>query len=256
MATTDRPIYRNAPEFRWHASSYVNGMHPKPAESPKLLDQVRQACRLRHYSPRTEDAYRLWIRRFILFHNKQHPRTLGPADVTTFLSSLATRDEVSASTQNQALCALLFLYRSVLGQPLPETLDGLVRARTPATVPTVLTRSEVRAVLAKLTGAPALVASLLYGSGLRLLECLELRVKDIDFETRQLTIRQGMGRKDRVTMLPLSVVPTLAAHLEDVRRLHQADSQGGRGRVVLPHGLATKYPNADRSWAWQFVFRD
>lgn len=229
-------------------------MRPKPADPPKLLDQVRHACRVRHYSPRTEDAYCLWIRRFIVFHNKQHPRELGAAHVAAFLSSLATNDDVSASTQNQALCAILFMYRTVLNQPLPNAMDGLVRARKPTTLPTVLTRSEVRAVIGQLTGTPALIASLLYGSGLRLLECLELRVKDVDLETRQLTIRQGKGRKDRVTMLALSTVPQLRAHLDTVHQLHQTDLRQGLGRVVLPHRLADKYPNSDRSWAWQFAF--
>lgn len=220
---------------------------------PKLLDQVRTACRVRHFSRRTEDAYVGWIRRFILFHQKRHPSTLGATAVTAFISSLATDSLVSASTQNQALNALLFLYRAVLQREL-EPFHGIVRARTPVTLPIVLTRDEVRRLLAELHGVPRLVASLLYGSGLRLLECLELRIKDVDLARREITVRRGKGNKDRRTVLPSTSVPSLEAHIARVRTLHEADLARGFGRVVLPDALRAKYPNADRSWPWQFVF--
>jgi integron integrase len=226
---------------------------PSGARRPKLLDQVRTACRLQHFSRRTEEAYTGWIRRYILFHQKRHPSTLGALHVTAFLSSLATDRHVSASTQNQALNALLFLYRSVLHREL-EPFHGIVRARTPVRLPVVLTRDEVRRVLAALEGVPRLVASLLYGSGLRLLECLELRVKDIDLERCEITVRRGKGGKDRRTVLPSSSVPTLATHLARVQSVHDADLARGLGRVVMPDALRVKYPNADRSWPWQFVF--
>ena len=219
----------------------------------KLMEQLRRACRLRHFSRRTEEAYCLWSRRFIVFHAKRHPRELDAADVSRFLSSLATDRHVSASTQNQALSALLFLYRVVLVQPLPP-LPHVERVRTPPRLPVVLTRTEVRELLGQLSGVPWLVAALLYGAGLRLLECLELRVKDVDYEQMQITIRQGKGRKDRMTMLPSFVSPNLSEHLARVRRIHDADLKAGFGRVVLPNALAVKYPGAATSWPWQFVF--
>ena len=225
-----------------------------PSPHPiKLMDQLRRACKLKLFSPRTEEAYCLWTRRFIVFHAKRHPRELDAAEVSRFLSSLATDRHVSASTQNQALSAILFLYRVVLGQPLPP-LPAVERVRTPARLPVVLTRTEVRALLGQLAGVSWLVAALLYGAGLRLLECLELRVKDIDHEQRQITIRQGKGRKDRVTMLPLSVAQGLTDHLGRVRRTHDADLKAGFGRVVLPDALEEKYKGAATSWPWQFVF--
>jgi integron integrase len=209
--------------------------------------------RVRHRSRRTEEAYVLWIRRFIVFHGTRHPRDLGAADVASFLSALAVRDQVSASTQNQALCAILFLYDHVLATPLgqvPEIARAAVRPR----LPVVLTREEVRALLRKMDGTPRLVARLLYGSGLRLLEALALRVKDIDVARHQIIVRSGKGDKDRVTSLPLSARSDLDAHLERVRALHARDLAAGLGRVVLPDALARKYPNASREWAWQFVF--
>ena len=182
----------------------VREASPPPSPRPRLLDRVREAIRTRHYSRRTEKAYVHWIRRFIFFHDKRHPAEMGPAEISAFLSSLAVRDKVAASTQNQALSALLFLYRDVLGVDLPW-LDDVVRAKRPQYLPVVLTRDETRAVLQQLTGVPRIMAFLLYGAGLRLLECCRLRVKDVDFATNQIVIRDGKGRKDRVTMLPAAV---------------------------------------------------
>jgi len=218
-----------------------------------LLDRVRAAIRVKHYSRRTEKAYVGWIRRFVLFHGKRHPATLGAAEVTAFLSHLAVRRRVSASTQNQALCALLFLYREVLEMDLPW-LDELVRAKRPQRVPVVLDRAEVRALLAHLHGTPWLVASLLYGAGLRLLEAMRLRVKDVDFQRREIVVRDGKGAKDRRTLLPGSVRRPLAEHLRRVRRQHVADLATGRGEAPLPVSLARKYPAAGREWGWQWVF--
>jgi integron integrase len=214
---------------------------------------VRAAARLRHYSRRTEAAYVAWIRRYIFFHGKRHPAELGAAEVTRFLSSLAVEGRVAASTQNQALGALLFLYRDVLELDLPW-LDGVVRAKRPERLPVVLTREEVAAVLRPLTGVPRLMASLLYGSGLRLLECCRLRIQDIDFARNQIVVRGGKGDKDRVTMLPAVVKADLARHLQTVRAQHERDLQRGAGWVELPGALARKYPNAGREWVWQWVF--
>ena len=220
---------------------------------PKLLDRVRHAVRARHYSRRTEKAYVHWIKRYIFFHGKRHPAEMGAAEVTAFLTALAVRDRVAASTQNQALNALLFLYREILSVELPW-LDDLVRAKRPQHLPTVLTRDEVRAVLERLDCTPRLMALLLYGAGLRLLECCRLRIKDVDFATNQITIRDGKGGKDRMTMLPRTVKADLAKHIERVRALHQRDLRQGAGWVELPWALARKYPNAGREWAWQWVF--
>ncbi len=220
---------------------------------PGLLDRVRAAIATRHLSRRTEEAYVFWIRRYIVFHGKRHPATLGGDDVTRFLSSLAQERRVSASTQNQALSALLFLYRRVLGVDLPW-LDGLVRAKRPVHVPVVLGREEVLAVLSRLSGAPWLMAALLYGAGLRLLECLQLRVKDVDFGRREIVVRRAKGGRDRRTVLPRVVERPLAAHLARVRRQHEDDLSRGGGWVELPDALARKYPNAGREWAWQWIF--
>lgn len=220
---------------------------------PRLLDLVRRALRTRHYSPRTEAAYVGWIRRFVRFHGLRHPAELGGAEVTAFLSNLAVEGVVSSSTQTQALSALLFLYREVLEQDL-GWLSDLVRARRSVRLPVVLTRAELRAVLGELAGVPRLIASLLYGSGLRLLEALEMRIKDLDFGMGEIRVRQGKGRKDRVTMLPASLVPPLRAHLEVVRALHQSDLRQNAGRVPLPDALARKYPQASVAWGWQYVF--
>jgi integron integrase len=235
------------------AALAVHEADPAAAPKPRLLDRVREAVRARHYSRRTEMAYVNWIKRYIFFHDKRHPAEMGAPEVTAFLTSLAVHDKVAASTQNQALSALLFLYRAVLAVELPW-LDDVVRAKRPQLLPVVLTRDEVRAVLQRLDGVPRLMAVLLYGAGLRLLECCRLRVKDIDFATNQIVIRDGKGRKDRVTMLPAAVKPGLVTHIQRVREQHQTDVRHGAGWVELPGALARKYPNAGRDWAWQWVF--
>ncbi len=234
------------------ATLAVRETSPAHAPKPRLLDQVREAVRARHYSRRTE-GYIHWIKRYIFFHGKRHPAELGASEVTAFLTSLAVHDKVAASTQNQALSALLFLYREVLSVELPW-LDDVIRAKRPQHLPVVLTRDEVRAVLQRLDGAPRLMALLLYGAGLRLLECCRLRVKDVDFATNQIVIRHGKGGKDRVTMLPAAVKAALIAHLEHARKQHQADLRHGAGWVELPSALTRKYPNAGRDWGWQWVF--
>jgi len=214
---------------------------------------VRAALRTRHCSPRTEKAYVGWIRRYIFFHDKRHPAEMGAAEITRFLSALAVQRNVAASTQNQALSALLFLYREVLEQELPW-LDDIVRAKAPERIPVVLTREEVQAVIDALDGPFRLRGLLLYGAGLRLLEALRLRVKDVDFGRSQITVRSGKGGKDRVTMLPAAVRRDLAKYLEVVRSQHEADIQAGAGWVELPWALARKYPRAGREWIWQWVF--
>lgn len=221
--------------------------------SPRLLDQVRELIRIRHYSIRTEQAYVQWIRRYILFHHKRHPRELGADEVTAFLSYLAVRRNVAASTQNQALNAILFLYRDVLKCTLPW-LEDVQRAKKPQRLPVVLTRDEVRAMLAQMQGTAWLMAALIYGGGLRLTECLRLRVKDIDFQYRQLVIRDAKGQKDRVTLLPQNLFDPLRNHLVHVRALHEADLREGFGCVYLPFALSQKYPAAERDWGWQYVF--
>jgi integron integrase len=224
-----------------------------PAQSPRLLDQVRAAVRMRHYSHRTEKAYVGWIRRFILFHGKRHPAEMGKAEVTRFLSHLAVATKVSASTQNQALSAVLFLYRDVLRTEL-DWLDGVVRAKRPQRVPVVLTREEVRAILDRLHGVERLMASLLYGAGLRLLECCRLRAKDVDLPRRELVVRDGKGAKDRVAPVPMRLVDPLAEHLDRVRRQHEEDLRQGAGSVELPFAIERKYPRAAWEWGWQWVF--
>jgi integron integrase len=214
---------------------------------------VRDAIRRLHYSRRTEEAYAHWIKRFIYFSGRRHPAGLGAAEVTAFLNNLARERNVAAATQNQALSALVFLYREVLGSALPW-LDELERVRRPARVPTVLSPGEVERLLAAMAGTKWLMASLLYGAGLRLRECLRLRVKDVDFAYRQIVVRDGKGAKDRVTMLPASVIEPLRAHLDRVRKLHEEDLARGVGDVELPHALARKYPRAPREWGWKFVF--
>lgn len=229
------------------------GPAPPAAVRPKLLDQVRDAIRTRHYSYRTEEAYVGWIRRFILFHHKRHPAEMGKVEIEQFLTALAVERHVSASTQNQALAAVLFLYRQVLACE-PGWLDDVVRAKRVERLPVVLTREEVQALLAALDGVPWLMAMLLYGSGLRLMECLRLRVKDIECARHEILVREGKGNKDRVTMLAAAVQEPLGRHLERVRRLHERDLRAGFGRVQLPDALARKYPNAAREWGWQWVF--
>lgn len=218
-----------------------------------MLDQLWQAIRTRHYSYRTEEAYVHWARRFIYFHGKRHPRELGEREVTAFINHLASGRGVASSTQNQALSSLLFLYKAVLGRPL-DWLDGLQRAKRPARVPTVLSAAEVQRLLNELDGAKWLMASLLYGAGLRLRECLKLRVKDVDFDYRQLIVRDGKGGKDRVTMLPQAAVEPLKQHLERVKALHERDLAAGYGDVELPDAIARKYPRAAHDWGWKFVF--
>ena len=220
---------------------------------PKLLDQVKQAIQTRHYSPRTEEAYVYWMRRYILFHGKQHPSTLGAPDLSRFLTWLAVERQVSASTQNQALSAVLFLYKHVLAIDI-GAVPSVVRARTPERLPVVLSREEVAAILKQLTGTMRLIVMLLYGSGVRIEECVDLRVKDLDFDRQQIIVRQGKGRKDRVTMLPSAAREALTKHLEEVRRIHERDLAKGFGRVVLPFALDRKFPNAPTEWRWQFAF--
>src|SRR2546427_10114188 len=219
----------------------VRDSSPITPRPPKLLDRVREANRLRHGSRSTEKSYVGWIRRYILFHGKRHPAEMGAPEVTRFLSSLAVQGRVAASTQNQALSALLFLYRHVLHQDLPW-LDDVVRAKRPSPLPIVQTRDQLRAVIFELDGTPRLMATLLYGSGLRLLECARLRVQDIDFAMNQIIVRDGKGAKDRVTVLPDVAKAPLARHLQRVKRQHEADLAHGAGGVELPWALARKYP--------------
>ena len=214
---------------------------------------MRAEIRLRHYSRRTEEAYVLWIRRYILFHNKRHPSAMGGDEVNTFLTKLAVEDNVSASTQGQALSALLFLYRNVLHEPLPW-LEDLVRARRPVRLPVVLTADEVAAIIERLSGQSRLVVQLLYGSGLRLLEALMLRVKEVDFGRKQIHVRDPKGRRDRMTMLPRAIVEDLKEHLERVRALHRRDLDEGCGAVWMPDALRRKLPKAEKEWGWQWIF--
>jgi len=219
----------------------------------QLMTQMRTALRSRHYSRRTEQAYCLWAERFIRYHDYRHPGDMGEPEINAFLTHLAVEEHVAASTQNQALAGLLFLYRYVIGRPVGE-LVGVIRARKPARLPVVLTHDEVRAVLEQLDGDTWLMASLLYGAGLRLTECLRLRVQDIDFSRGEVTVRDGKGGKDRVTVLPQSLRVPLQAHLRTVRRLHERDLAAGWGRVQLPDALERKYPRASTDWRWQWVF--
>jgi integron integrase len=225
----------------------------------RLLDQVRDAVRLKHYSIRTEEAYINWVKRYIVFHNKRHPAEMGAPEIEAFLTHLAVKETVAASTQNQAFSALLFLYREVLHQDLGP-IDAL-RAKRPRRLPTVLTREETLRLIGCLSGTHQLMAKLLYGSGLRLMDCLRLRVKDLDFERRAIIVREGKGGQDRVTVLPDSLMPALQEHLQRVKALHDHDLAHGYGSVHLPDALARvylpfgdKYPNADREWGWQYVF--
>lgn len=222
-------------------------------DSPKLLDRMRTEIRLRHYSIRTEQTYIEWARRYIFFHNKRHPKDLGAAEVHAFLSHLAVERNVSASTQNQAKAALLFLYREVLAMELPW-LDEVIAAKNKKRLPVVLTQVEMRKLLDGMSGTTGLIARLLYGTGMRLLEGLRLRVKDVEFSRREIIVREGKGNKDRVTVLPENLMLPLQAHLEKVKTLHERDLDAGSGAVFLPDALAVKYPNAAKSWGWQYVF--
>lgn len=226
---------------------------PTPSAPKPLLDQLRDAIRLKHYSIRTEDAYHAWVKRFILFHHKRHPKDMGAPEITAFLTHLATHDNVAASTQNQALSAILFLYREVLRQD-PGPLSNLVYAKRPQRLPVVLTKDEVQAVLRQVPNEHQVMAKLLYGSGLRLLECVRLRVKDLDFAQHQIVVRDGKGLKDRLTMLPDQLCAPLQTHLAQVKQLHVQDLERGGGTVYLPFALERKYPNANTEWGWQYVF--
>jgi integron integrase len=233
------------------------GPWPAPADAPsgapRLLDRVREAIRARHYSLRTEEAYVAWIRRYIFFHKKRHPAEMGEPEINAFLTDLAVNGRVAASTQNQALCALLFLYRHVLDKPFPD-LEELVRAKKPKRLPTVMTRDEVRRVLGQMSGTNRVIATLLYGSGMRLLECLRLRVKDVEFSFNRITVRDAKGQKDRYVPLPLTLRPALVTWLAQVKRLHDADLASGFGSVYMPSALSKKYPAAEREWGWQWLF--
>lgn len=220
---------------------------------PRLLDQIRARIRRLGFSIRTEQAYVAWARRFILANNKRHPREMGEREVEAFLTQLATRDQVAASTQNQALSALLFLYREVLQQELPW-MENIRRAKRAQRLPVVLSRDEVAQLLDEMNGVTWLMACLLYGAGLRLMECMRLRTKDVDFARREVTVRQGKGGKDRRTMLPAMAVEALQGQLAEARRVHERDLGAGFGEVWLPGALARKYPNAAGEWAWQYVF--
>jgi integron integrase len=221
--------------------------------SPRLLDRVRDKIRLKHYSIRTEQAYTEWIRRFIVFHGKRHPANLGASDIESFLTDLAVRRGVAGGTQNQAKSAILFLYREVLEDALPW-LEHVERARTPARLPVVLTREEVARVLARLQDVHRLLGRLLYGSGMRIMEGVRVRVKDVEFKRRQIVVRDGKGQKDRMTMLPAMLEAELQTHLQGVADTHRADLAAGFGETWLPFALGRKYPNASREWCWQYVF--
>lgn len=231
----------------------VKDILPPSVTPPKLLDQVRHRARLLHYSLRTETVYVGWIRRFILFHGKRHPRELGVVEVTAFLTHLAVERKVAASTQNQAKAALLFLYKEVLGIDLPW-LSEVVAAKMPRRLPVVLTQREARELLLHMNGTMWLVAALLYGTGMRLLECLRLRVKDVEFERREILIREGKGNKDRVTVLPENLMQPLHEQIERARAWHRKDLDAGFGAVHLPTALAVKYASAPKAWGWQYVF--
>ena len=243
MLTLEKPNATRAPE-----------LPDTPRQPPKLLDRMREAIRVRHYALATERNYIQWAKRFIYFHGKRHPAEMGAAEVETFLSSLATDRNVSASTQNQAMHALLFLYRDVLGVTLPW-LDGITRAKVSKRLPSVLTIAETQAMLRNLPDdTNGLIIRLLYGTGMRIKECLRLRIKDVDFARRQITIREGKGGKDRVTMLPDALVPPLEAHLIERRRIHDIDLATGHADVELPDAIDRKYPKAAMEWAWQYIF--
>ncbi|MFZ2298749.1 MAG: integron integrase [Aquabacterium sp.] len=243
----------SAPAYPLAATSSPTPSVPPSTQGPKLLDALRTQLRVMHYAIRTEDAYVDWVKRFILFHGKRHPRDMGPKEVAEFLSHLAVARNVSASTQNQAKAAILFLYRHVLGTQLPW-VDDVVIAKVPQRLPVVLTAREVRSLLHELNGTTALVASLLYGTGMRLMEGLRLRVKDIDFERREIVIREGKGSKDRVTVLPENLIDPLQQRLRKTQQLHQTDLDAGYGEVHMPDALQVKYLKAGRAWGWQYVF--
>jgi integron integrase len=226
---------------------------PGSTSKPKLLDRLREALRSRHYSRRTEQTYCHWVKRFIFFHNMRHPAEMAEPEINAYLTQLAVKEKVSASTQNQALSALLFLYRHVLQREIGN-LGEVIRARKPKRIPVVMTRDEVKAVLGHLHGDKGLMANLMYGAGLRLMECLRLRIQDVDFARNEITIRDGKGAKDRITMLPESLKAPLQDHLKKVKALHERDLADGWGRVEMPYALDRKYPKAAADWRWQWVF--
>jgi len=243
------PATPNTPPDPQYTPSGAGNSTPEP----RLLDQVRAQIRLRHYSIRTETQYVQWIKRFVLFHHKRHPREMGAAEVEAFLSHLAVEGHVASATQNQALSALLFLYRQVLGVELPW-LDDVARAKQPERLPVVLSRSEVQRVLERMDGVHGLLVRLLYGTGMRLMEVIRLRVKNVDFAQVEILIRDGKGAKDRLTMLPEAVAADLSEHLQRRRLIFEDDLWLGKAAVYLPDALERKYPNASTSWPWQYVF--
>lgn len=226
-------------------------MSPQPPV--RLLDRVRQRIRLKGYSIRTERSYSQWIKRFIFFHNKRHPRDMGKMEIEAFLSDLSINRNVAASTQNQAFNALLFLYNQVLEMKMPDDINAM-RSKKPVRVPTVMTRQETHRLISAMNGPNRLKAEIMYGCGLRVIECVRLRVKDVDFAMNQIVVRDGKGKKDRITVLPQKIIESLQGHLSYVHGLHLKDLRDGYGRVYLPYALARKYRNADKSWAWQYVF--
>jgi integron integrase len=246
MSTPLKPSTPQRPE-----SAIDNGID---GHQPRLLDQVRDIIRCKHYSIRTESTYTEWIRRYILFHNKRHPKDLNEKHISMFLTHLAVKRKVTSSTQNQALCALVFLYRQVLKLDLGN-FENVIRAKKPSKLPVVFTRDEVRQILLQLNGVHWLMGQLLYGAGLRVMECVRLRVKDVDFGYRQIIVRDGKGHKDRVTMLPEIIADELKRHLERVKKIHETDLAAGFGAVYMPYALERKYRNANRSWPWQYVFQ-
>ncbi len=219
---------------------------------PKLLDQVRAALRVKHYSYRTEQAYIHWIKRFIIFHKKRHPKEMGEKEINEFITHLAVKEKVAASTQNQALCAIIFLYKNIINKKIGEL--KFTWAKKPKRLPVVLTKQEIRKLLDQLVGVPRLMACLIYGSGLRLNECLQLRIQDIDFSYKQITVRDAKGAKDRITILPEFLVDSLKNHIQKVKKLHQRDLANGYGSVAMPNALEKKYPKAAYSFEWQWVF--
>ena len=244
---------RNSVPIRSNPVGQFPGLASSSAQPPKLLDRLREALRSRHYSRRTEQTYCHWVKRFIYFHNLRHPAQMAEPEINAYLTHLAVKEKVSASTQNQALSALLFLYRHVLDREIGD-LGEVIRTRKSCHIPVVMTREEVKAVLAQLAGDKWLMASLMYGAGLRLMECLRLRVQDIDFALNEILIRDGKGAKDRITILPESLKTPLQDHLKKVKARHERDLADGWGRVEMPYALDRKYPNAAAEWRWQWVF--
>ncbi|MBI5842603.1 MAG: integron integrase [Chloroflexi bacterium] len=227
--------------------------HPVRAKGKKLLDQLRDAIRAKHYSYRTEQTYLDWCKRYILYHNKRHPAEMGVPEIQAFITHLATERNVAASTQNQALSAVLFLYRNVLLKDIKFPTD-VIRAKKPDRLPSVLSKAEALSIIQNMSGIPKLMTQLLFGSGLRLMECLRLRIKDIDFANRQIIVRDGKGESDRSVPLPQSITPALKEHVQNVKRIHQTDLKEGYGEIRLPYALERKYPNANREPAWQYAF--